>query len=165
MVLEVFHSLSCHIHGVWLMVLEVFRALRCHINDVWLMVLEVFHSLSCHMNGVTNGDAGSPCFLALTLMVWLKVLQVFHALTVLALISCQWCVSHSGELGTQKLKSHLMRIQSLKAFPLKPGVGQYIAMHATLSARDCFLTYFYPSGPFSCIFSKTSPNFSCVGCG
>ena len=26
--------------------------------------------------------------------------------------------------------------------------------------------YFYPSGPLTCIFSKTSPNFfSCVGCG
>ena len=28
--------------------------------------------------------------------------------------------------------------QSLKVLPLKPGVGQYIAMHATLTARDFF---------------------------
>ena len=27
-----------------------------------------------------------------------------------------------------------------------------------------FLPYFYPSGPFTCIFSKTSPNFSRIGC-
>ena len=79
----------------------------------------------------------------------------------------------SGELWTQKLKSHLVRTQNLNVLPLKPGVGQYIAMHATLTARELFLTYFYPSGPFTCIFSKTSPDFfpvlalantgSCVG--
>ena len=49
--------------------------------------------------------------------------------------------------------------------PLKPGVGQYIAIHATLTARDFSLVYFYPSGPFTCIFSKTAPVFFCVGCG
>ena len=60
----------------------------------------------------------------------------------------------SGELRTQKLKSHLARTQSLNALPFKPGVGQYIAIHATLTARDFFLASFYPSGPFTCIFSK-----------
>ena len=65
----------------------------------------------------------------------------------------------SRELRTQKLKSHLVRTQSLNVLPLKPGVGQYIAIHATHTARDFFLAYFYPSGPFTCIFSKTSPNF------
>ena len=59
----------------------------------------------------------------------------------------------------QKLKCHLVRTQGLDVLPLKPGVGQYIAIHATLTARDFFLAYFYPSGPFSCIFSKTSPDF------
>ena len=53
----------------------------------------------------------------------------------------------------------------LKRSPLKPGIGQSIAIHATLTARDFFLAYFYHSGPFTCIFSKTSPNFSYVGCG
>ena len=70
-----------------------------------------------------------------------------------------------GELRTQKLKSHLMRTQSLKVLLLKPGVGQYIAMHATLTARDFFLANFYPSSPFTCIFSKPLPSFSCVSCG
>ena len=37
-----------------------------------------------------------------------------------------------------EIKSHLMRTQSLKVLLLKPGVGQYIAMHAMLSARDFF---------------------------
>ena len=74
-------------------------------------------------------------------------------------------VPRSGEPRTQKLKSHLVRTQSLNILPLKPGVGRYITIHATLTARDFFLAYFYPSGPFTCIFSKTSHNFSCVGCG
>ena len=65
----------------------------------------------------------------------------------------------SGELPTQKLKSHLVRTQSLNVLPFRPGVGQYIAIHATLTARDFFLAYFYPSSPFTCIFSKTSPIF------
>ena len=71
----------------------------------------------------------------------------------------------SRELQIQKLKSHLVGTQSLNILPLKPGVGQYIAIHAKLTASDFFLAYFYPSGPFTSIFSKTSPNFSCVGCG
>ena len=69
-------------------------------------------------------------------------------------------VPRSGELRTQKLKSHLVRTQSLNVLPLKPGVGQYIAIHVTLTARDFFLAYFYTSGPFTFIFSKTSPDFS-----
>ena len=64
----------------------------------------------------------------------------------------------SGELRTQKLKSHLLRTQSLKVLPLKPGVGQCIAVHATLTAGDFFLAKFYPLGPFTCIFPKPLPN-------
>ena len=45
----------------------------------------------------------------------------------------------SGELRTQKLKCHLVRTQSLNVFPFKHGVGQYIAIHATFTARDFFL--------------------------
>ena len=57
-----------------------------------------------------------------------------------------------GAADAEIKRSHLMRTQSLKILPLKPGVGQYIAVHATLTARDFFLAYFYPSGPFTCIF-------------
>ena len=68
----------------------------------------------------------------------------------------------SGELRTQKLKSHLVRTQSVNGLPLKLGVGQYIAMHATLTARYFFLAYFYPSGPFTCIlFQNLSQFFLC----
>ena len=82
-------------------------------------------------------------------------------------------LSRSGELRTQKLKSHLVRTQSLNVLPLKPRVGQYIAIHATLTTRDFFFAYFYPSGPFICIFFQNLSRFllcwlwlthgSCVG--
>ena len=68
------------------------------------------------------------------------------------------------ELRTQKLKSHLTRTQSLKVLPLKPGVGQYIAMHAALTAMDFFFVNLYPSGPFTCIFSNLSRIFPRVSC-
>ena len=74
-------------------------------------------------------------------------------------------VSRSGELRMQKLKSHLLRTQSLEVLPLKPGVGQYIAIHATLTARDFFHAYFYLQVYSPASFSKASPDFSCVGCG
>ena len=70
----------------------------------------------------------------------------------------------SREFKTQKLKSHLMRTQSLKVLPFKSRVGQHIAMHAMLTAMDFFLANFYPSVPFICIFSKPLPSFSCVFC-
>ena len=34
-----------------------------------------------------------------------------------------------------------------------------MAIHATLTARDFFLAYIYPSGPFTCSFSKPLPIF------
>ena len=70
--------------------------------------------------------------------------------------------SRSGELRTLKLKSHLLRTQTLRVLPLKPEGCQYIAIHATLPVRDFFPASIYPSGPFTCIFSKTSPeSFLC----
>ena len=41
----------------------------------------------------------------------------------------------SGELRTQKLKSHLVRTENLNVLHLKPKVGEFITMHATLTAR------------------------------
>ena len=76
------------------------------------------------------------------------------------------CEPRSGELQMQKLKSQLKRTQSLKVLPLKPGVGQYTATHATLTARDFFLAHFYSSGPFIWIFfQKPFPSFSSVSYG
>ena len=66
---------------------------------------------------------------------------------------------HHRKLRTQKLRSRLLRTQSSKVLPLKPGPGQYTAMHATPTARDFFLTNFYLSSPFTSIFSTTSHEF------
>ena len=77
------------------------------------------------------------------------------------------CQSRSGELRTQKLKSHLIRTQSLEVLPLKPGVGQYIAMHATLTTVDFFLAKFLPFHSIHLhFFKKPLPSFfSCISCG
>ena len=51
-------------------------------------------------------------------------------------------------------------IRSLNVPPLKPGVGKKKkAIHAALTARDFFVAYFYPSGPFTSIFPKPLPIF------
>ena len=72
-------------------------------------------------------------------------------------------VPRSGVLRTQKLKTRLLRTQSSKLLPFKPGTGPYITMHARPTARDFFRAYFYPSGPFACIFPKPLPGSSCLG--
>ena len=87
------------------------------------------------------------------------VLIIFRHYHLLSMNSgCFTAVPRSGELRTQKLKSPLMRTRTLKVVPLKPGVGQYIAMHGTLTARD--FTVHSPA-----FFPKPLPSFSCVGCG
>ena len=80
-----------------------------------------------------------------------------------ALCLCDF-VPCSGELRAQKFKAHLVKIQSLNVLPLKHGVGQYIPYILPLLPWISSFLFFYPSGPFTCIFSK-SPVFSCVGCG
>ena len=72
----------------------------------------------------------------------------------------------SGELRTHKLKSHLMRTQSLNVLPFKPGVGQYIALHATLTAWDFLLPCLFL--PFQSIylhfFQNLSQSFPVLAC-
>ena len=63
------------------------------------------------------------------------------------IVALQWV------LQIQKLKTHLWRIHSLKVLPLKPGVGQNIAMYVSSTARDFFLELIYLPGPFTFIFS------------
>ena len=41
----------------------------------------------------------------------------------------------------------MLKTLSSKVVPSKPGTGPYIAMHATLTARDFFPASFYSSGP------------------
>ena len=109
-------------------------------------------------------------------------LKVCSQSTILLLCCCALASGHtwrplfgprSGELRTQKLKSHLLRTQSLKVLPLKSGLGQHMAMHATLTARYFFIANFSPSGPFTCVFFQNLSRFllcwlwlthgSCVG--
>ena len=53
-----------------------------------------------------------------------------------------------------------------KVLPLKSGVGQNIALNASPTARDFFISKSYFSGPFIFIFSpKPIPSFSSVSCG
>ena len=50
----------------------------------------------------------------------------------------------SGRLWMQKLKSRLVRTQTLNVLLVTPGVGQHIAVHATLPATDFLPCLFLP---------------------
>ena len=66
-----------------------------------------------------------------------------------------YCLSRSarsGELGKQKLKSHLLRTRKLKVLPLKSGVGQCMTIHTTLTARDTSLLISTFPAHFSVLF-------------
>ena len=67
--------------------------------------------------------------------------------------------TRSGQLRTQNLKSHLMRTQSLRVLPLNLGVGQYVTIHATLTAgiSSSLISILPVHSP--AFFSKTSPEF------
>ena len=65
----------------------------------------------------------------------------------------------------QTLKSYLLRTQSLKVLLLKPKIGQYAAIHATLTARDFFLANFILVVHSPAFFPKPPLCFSYVGCG
>ena len=116
-------------------------------------------SAVCRSDALSNWATSPFSCLAMISAPWSEQ----HQLCGLSKSTCTWGLStagpHNGELRMQKLKSHLVRTQCLNIFCLKPRVSQYIAIHATLTVRDFSLTYFYPSSPFTCIFSKTSPNF------
>ena len=74
--------------------------------------------------------------------------------TMIFFLSLLLLSSHWGAADAEIKVPSVERTQSLKVLPLKPGVGQYIVIHATLTARDFFLANFYPSGPFTCILKK-----------
>ena len=44
--------------------------------------------------------------------------------------------------------------RKLKVLPLEPGVDQYIAIHATITAKDFFFAYFYLPVQSSAFFPK-----------
>ena len=55
-----------------------------------------------------------------------KTTNIIHYVSSTTKIKYYKTTPCSGELRMQKLKSHLVRTQSLNVLPLKPGVGQYI---------------------------------------
>ena len=67
--------------------------------------------------------------------------------------------SRSGVLQAQKLKTHLLRTYSSKVLPLKPGVGQNIALHASLTARYFFFELISTLPVHSPAFFQTSAEF------
>ena len=104
-----------------------------------------------------------PLVLFVIGLVFSALISMLYVVEALSRRSAHFASYSSSPPGVgscgRNLKSHLVRTLSLNVLPLKSGVGQYIAIHATLTARNFFRAYFYPSGPFTCIFSKTSPIF------
>ena len=165
-------SLSCHVmsfcewtmsrSGIVTSRRHIGRTACLHLNSV-ILLLTVF-CWDWQLNGRSFSCCGRQhryvkCPLGVCKRMLCSIITVRKSRVL-------WEFPRSGELRTQKFKSRMVRTQSLNVLPLKPGVGQYISRHATPTARDFLLAYFYPSGPFTCILSKTSPDFfSCVGCG
>ena len=86
-------------------------------------------------------------------------LPILHKMSEACAYACLLSLSlsptptpRSGGPRMQELKSHLVRTQSLNVLPVKPGVGQYVAMHATLTAGSSSL--------FISILPVHSPAFS-----
>ena len=74
-----------------------------------------------------------------------------------------FCFTH--KFPQREAAFHLMRTQGLKVLPLKPEIGQYIAMHARLTARGFFLLISTLPIQSPAFFPQTSPVFNYVGCG
>ena len=101
------------------------------------------------------GDPGSVCACVCG-VAYVCVCVCGVRLMLCGVYACGLCMNfsnHCGELRMQKLISHLLRTQSLKFLPIKPGVGQYITIHV----KDLFLANSFRS--IHLHFSKTSPEF------
>ena len=58
--------------------------------------------------------------------------------TRILMVALSFVCPRIGVLRTQELNTHPLRTQSSKVLPLKPGIGQNIAMHASFTARNVF---------------------------
>ena len=109
----------------------------------------------------------APVFHELVCPISVVLPQIFTNLTTLFSYPVpQWGAADA------EIEIPLLKTQSLKVLPLNPGVGQHIAMHATLTARDFFLANFYLSAHSPAFFQNFSLVFpvlpvantgSCVG--
>ena len=133
--------------------LSVLLSLVYPCQSFYLLFISVSPFISCFSLSVLLS------LVSLCKSFYLLFIPVSLSISCFSLSILLSLVPRSGKLRTQKLNSHLVRTQSLNVLPLKPGVSQYIAIHATLTAMDFFLAYFYHSGPFTCIFPKPLPIF------
>ena len=81
-----------------------------------------------------------------------KVFAVYHFVESVPLADPRW-VAADAEIKVPSGENTELKRSPFKAW------SRSIYSHATLTARNFFLAYFYPSSLFTCIFSKTSPVF------
>ena len=126
-------------------------------NALYKCYLLLLFDFWCPVNGEGHVKAIHTQFIKSILTVSVFMLHITFV--------WKMALSRGGERRTQKLKSHLVRTQSLNVLPLKPGVGEYIAIHATLTARDFFLLISTLPVHSPAFVPKPLPIFSCVGPG
>ena len=115
-----------------------------------------YYSLNCALFHKVWISCSSP-------YKWSIVWVAFFVLHVRWNLFCYLSLPQWGAVDAE-IKVEYGENTELSVFPLELGVGQYVAVHTTFTARDVFLANFYSSGSSTCIFSKTSPEFfSCVG--
>ena len=105
------------------------------------------------MTSVWSASSGD-----LTDWTTLKLLQAMvHWATVRGscLVILQW-----GTADVEISNPSVENPELTNVLPLKPELGQNIAMHALTAARSFFpCPNLYHPGPFTLIFSRSSPNF------
>ena len=87
--------------------------------------------------------------------IMLQVILSWHSVWMLHTFHPQWGAADA------EIKVPSGDNTELNVLPLKPGVGQYIAIHATLIARDFFLAL----RSIHLHFFQTSSDFFCVSFG
>ena len=95
-------------------------------------------------------------------------MMMMTLLLLLLLLLLMMMMMITPQLGAAdaKIKVPFVENTELKRSPFKAW-SRSVYSHTCYAycARDFFLACFYPSGPFTCIVVKISPDFSCVGCG
>ena len=84
--------------------------------------------------------------------------SLFLSVSVLSVCFLLPAVGYCG----RRIKDSSVENLELKGYSFEAWRGQNIAAHASPTAGDFFLANFYLPGPFTFIFSKTSPEFVCV---
>ena len=80
------------------------------------------------------------------------VYTILHPMNIISYLCTQ-----SYTLGTPQWRAADVEVQ-LKCSPFT-ALNRSVYSHTCYVYCQEFVPYFYPSGPFTCIFSKTSPNF------